>query len=103
MLKKYIPYLLYKKIKNFTHHKIPDYRNAIIVARNPGQAKRATAFAERLRLGIAVIHGDLEKELESESNDGRNSPPPVSTVLKRNLNFQSYNLNKFSIRNISNK
>jgi hypothetical protein len=54
-------------------------------------------------LGIAVIHGDLEKELESESNDGRNSPPPVSTVLKRNLNFQFYNLNKFSIRNISNK
>jgi phosphoribosylpyrophosphate synthetase len=67
---------------NYIQHKIPDYRNAIIVARNPGQAKRATAFAERLRLGIAVIHGDLEKELESESNDGRNSPPPVSTVLK---------------------
>lgn len=49
------------------------------MARNPGQAKRATAFAERLRLGIAVIHGELEKELEpeSESTDGRNSPPTL--------------------------
>lgn len=67
---------------NYIQHRIPDYRNAIIVARNPGQAKRATAFAERLRLGIAVIHGELEKDVESEINDGRNSPPPSSTVLK---------------------
>lgn len=64
---------------NYIQTKIPDYRNAVIVARNPGQAKRATAFAERLRIGIAVIHGELEKELEpeSESTDGRNSPPTL--------------------------
>nr|CAD7401890.1 unnamed protein product [Timema poppensis] len=37
---------------------IPDYRNAVIVARNPGSAKKATSYAERLRLGIAVIHGE---------------------------------------------
>ncbi len=49
---------------NYIQTKIPDYRNAVIVARHPGQAKRATAFAERLRLSIAVIHGELEKELE---------------------------------------
>ena len=30
---------------------IPDYRNAVIVARNPGSAKKATSYAERLRLG----------------------------------------------------
>jgi phosphoribosylpyrophosphate synthetase len=59
----------------FNSNQIPDYRNSIIVARTPGQAKRATAFAERLRLGIAVIHGDHEKEPESEI-DGRNSPLP---------------------------
>ncbi len=68
-------------------NKIPDYRNAIIVARNPGQAKRATAFAERLRLGIAVIHGELEREPENESNDGRNSPP--SLVLTKSI-FHSF-------------
>ncbi|XP_049952115.1 uncharacterized protein LOC126463402 [Schistocerca serialis cubense] len=40
---------------------IPDYRNAVIVARNPGSAKKATSYAERLRLGIAVIHGEQEE------------------------------------------
>lgn len=61
---------------------IPDYRNAVIVARNPNAVKRVTSYAERLRLGIAVIHGE-EKEDESEKYDGRNSPPlPSSPVLQ---------------------
>ena len=66
---------------------IPDYRNAVIVAKSPLAAKRATSYAERLKLGIAVIHGEAkEEELE---DDGRASPPPsfsnrvtsVGTVL----------------------
>lgn len=57
--------------------KIPDYRNAVIVSRNPGSAKKATSYAERLRLGIAVIHGE-QKESESDMVDGRYSPPPVT-------------------------
>lgn len=56
---------------------IPDYRNAVIVARNPGSAKKATSYAERLRLGIAVIHGE-QKEAESDMVDGRYSPPTLS-------------------------
>ncbi|XP_064600190.1 phosphoribosyl pyrophosphate synthase-associated protein 2-like isoform X2 [Liolophura sinensis] len=52
---------------------IPDYRNAVIVARNPNQVKRATSYAERLRLSIAVIHG--EEPVETEEDDGRHSPP----------------------------
>lgn len=55
---------------------IPDYRNSVIVARNPGSAKKATSYAERLRLGIAVIHGE-QKEAESDQVDGRYSPPPT--------------------------
>jgi len=55
---------------------IPDYRNAVIVARNPGSAKKATSYAERLRLGIAVIHGE-QKDAETDEIDGRNSPPNV--------------------------
>lgn len=47
----------------------------MIVARNPGTAKKATSYAERLRLGIAVIHGE-QKEAESDEIDGRYSPPP---------------------------
>ncbi|XP_052266152.1 phosphoribosyl pyrophosphate synthase-associated protein 2-like isoform X2 [Dreissena polymorpha] len=53
---------------------IPDFRNAVIVARNPNSVKRVTSFAERLRLSIAVIHGE---EKDEDEPDGRNSPPPV--------------------------
>lgn len=58
---------------------IPDYRNSVIVARNPGSAKKATSYAERLRLGIAVIHGE-QKESESDEVDGRYSPPLTKCV-----------------------
>lgn len=66
---------------------IPDYRNSVIVARNPGSAKKATSYAERLRLGIAVIHGE-QKEAESDEIDGRYSPPtlPWSVFLRLHMN-----------------
>ncbi|RZF37882.1 hypothetical protein LSTR_LSTR009982 [Laodelphax striatellus] len=67
------PFLL-----QYIQDSIPDYRNAVIVARNPGSAKKATSYAERLRLGIAVIHGE-QKEAESDMVDGRYSPPPPAT------------------------
>ena len=47
----------------------------MIVAKNPLAAKRATSYAERLRLGIAVIHGEAKDE--EDDLDGRASPPPV--------------------------
>lgn len=46
------------------------------MARNPGSAKKATSYAERLRLGIAVIHGE-QKVAESDEVDGRYSPPTL--------------------------
>ncbi|CAD6993023.1 unnamed protein product [Ceratitis capitata] len=67
------PFLL-----QYIQESIPDYRNSVIVARNPNSAKKATSYAERLRLGIAVIHGE-QKEAESDEVDGRYSPPPVSS------------------------
>uniref|UniRef100_A0A6M2DSQ8 Putative ribose-phosphate pyrophosphokinase n=1 Tax=Xenopsylla cheopis TaxID=163159 RepID=A0A6M2DSQ8_XENCH len=68
------PFLL-----QYIQDSIPDYRNSVIVARNPGSAKKATSYAERLRLGIAVIHGE-QKESESDEVDGRYSPPTVPSV-----------------------
>lgn len=61
--------------------KIPDYRNSIIVARNSGQAKRATAIAERLGLSIGVIHGADDKDAQTDSENSTQPPP---TSLKRN-------------------
>lgn len=40
---------------------------------------RAQSFAERLRLGIAVIHGEAQ-DAESDLVDGRHSPPMVRSA-----------------------
>ncbi|CAN9510540.1 unnamed protein product [Ophioblennius macclurei] len=58
----------------YIQEEIPDYRNAIIVAKSPSAAKRAQSYAERLRLGLAVMHGEAHHS-ESDMADGRQSPP----------------------------
>ncbi|XP_059510065.1 phosphoribosyl pyrophosphate synthase-associated protein 2 isoform X2 [Stegostoma tigrinum] len=68
------PFLL-----QYIQEEIPDYRNAVIVAKSPASAKRAQSFAERLRLGIAVIHGEVQ-DAESDLVDGRHSPPTVKNA-----------------------
>ncbi|CAK6963304.1 phosphoribosyl pyrophosphate synthase-associated protein 1 isoform X2 [Scomber scombrus] len=60
----------------YIQEEIPDYRNAIIVSKSPSAAKRAQSYAERLRLGLAVIHGEAQCS-ESDMADGRHSPPCV--------------------------
>jgi ribose-phosphate pyrophosphokinase len=65
------PFLL-----QYIKENIPDYCNAVIVARHPDTAKRVTSYAERLGLGIAVIHGNPPARGQSEDDDGRHSPPP---------------------------
>ncbi|CAK8691844.1 phosphoribosyl pyrophosphate synthase-associated protein 2-like [Clavelina lepadiformis] len=64
------PFLL-----QYIQDQIPDYRNAVIVAKTPASAKKAQSYAERLRLGIAVIHGEPQ-DFDSDLEDGRHSPPP---------------------------
>nr|XP_022317999.1 phosphoribosyl pyrophosphate synthase-associated protein 2-like [Crassostrea virginica] len=68
---------------DYVERLIPDYRNAIIVARNPNSVKRATSYAERLRLGIAVIHGEEKYDDEDKEDDGRNSPPLCRVEYKK--------------------
>lgn len=51
----------------------------MIVAKNPLVAKRASSYAERLRLGIAFMHGEVKEEDDEE--DGRASPPPFQPKL----------------------
>uniref|UniRef100_A0AC34QYC5 Ribose-phosphate pyrophosphokinase N-terminal domain-containing protein n=1 Tax=Panagrolaimus sp. JU765 TaxID=591449 RepID=A0AC34QYC5_9BILA len=65
------PFLL-----QYIRDEIPDYRNAVIVAKSPGVMHKATSYADRLRLNIAVIHGEEGKESEETLKaDGRQSPP----------------------------
>lgn len=79
---------------------IPDYRNAVIVAKNPNAVKRATSYAERLRLGIAVIHGE-EKVSDSDADDGRSSPPlpDEESRTKQGMEFfpGAFYLHKFTL------
>ncbi|XP_038569720.1 phosphoribosyl pyrophosphate synthase-associated protein 1-like isoform X3 [Micropterus salmoides] len=63
----------------YIREEIPDYRNAIIVAKTPSAAKRAQSYAERLRLGLAVMHGEAHQS-ESDMVDGRQSPPLSRTT-----------------------
>ncbi|XP_076585627.1 phosphoribosyl pyrophosphate synthase-associated protein 1-like isoform X3 [Chaetodon auriga] len=58
----------------YIQEEIPDYRNAIIVAKSPSAAKRAQSYAERMRLGLAVMHGEAHHS-ELDMADGRHSPP----------------------------
>ncbi|XP_078258044.1 LOW QUALITY PROTEIN: phosphoribosyl pyrophosphate synthase-associated protein 1-like [Rhinoraja longicauda] len=74
------PFLL-----QYIQDEIQDYRNAIIVAKSPAAAKRAQSYAERLRLGLAVIHGEAQYA-EYDMVDGRHSPPAVkNTVIHSGL------------------
>jgi phosphoribosylpyrophosphate synthetase len=51
--------------------------------------RRANAYAERLRLSLAVIHGESKDgeppEEDEEEDDGRNSPPPVHHTHRASL------------------
>ncbi|CAJ0933728.1 unnamed protein product, partial [Mesorhabditis belari] len=65
------PFLL-----QYIRENVSDLRNAVIVAKSPGVMNKATSYAERLRLGVAVIHGEQKDDGESGQEDGRQSPPP---------------------------
>ncbi|KAI9811724.1 MAG: ribose-phosphate pyrophosphokinase [Pycnora praestabilis] len=43
-------------LKRYIEHKIPDYKQAVIVSPDAGGAKRATAIADGLEMDFALIH-----------------------------------------------
>lgn len=66
----------------YIQDQIPSHQNTVIVAKTPSAAKKAQSYAERLRVGIAVIHGEAQVyEGDQDHEDGRNSPPPVDQVV----------------------
>lgn len=52
-----------------------DRSNLVVVAHHTSSMRRATAYAERFRVDIAVLHGS--PEAETDVVDGRSSPPPI--------------------------
>lgn len=50
---------------------VPDYRDAVVVSKNPGGTKRVTALADSLKINFAMIHTDRRraKDLYSQNKD----------------------------------
>ncbi|CAF0930249.1 unnamed protein product [Adineta ricciae] len=86
---------------DYIQQQIPDWRNSVIVARTPSQAKRVTGFAERLKLNIAVIHGCQDGDIESEEADGRNSPPPPLSGVDNSIASMSKRRSVFTIPSLA--
>jgi len=59
---------------------VPDFKNSVIVAKSPEVMNKASSYADRLRVGLAVIHG--EQKSSDESADGRQSPPMTNKLRK---------------------
>lgn len=66
------PFLL-----QYVQESIPNYKNGVIVAKDPGSTKKAISYAEKLGLDIAVLHGKSQTS-ESDQVDGRCSPPELN-------------------------
>ena len=50
---------------------VPDYKDAIVVSKNPGGTKRVTALADSLKINFAMIHTDRRraKDLYAQNKD----------------------------------
>ena len=68
------PFLL-----QYIQEEIPNYRNAVIVAKSPDAAKRAQSYAERLRLGLTFVD-EAAAGTYRDMDDGRHSPPMVKNA-----------------------
>lgn len=49
--------------QNYIQHRIPNYKEAVIVSPDAGGAKRATAIADSLKLSFALIHKERRSQL----------------------------------------
>uniref|UniRef100_A0A914ZZR1 Ribose-phosphate pyrophosphokinase N-terminal domain-containing protein n=1 Tax=Parascaris univalens TaxID=6257 RepID=A0A914ZZR1_PARUN len=82
------PFLL-----TYIRNRIPDYRNAVIVAKSPDVMHKATSYADRLRLSVAVIHGEAKQGDCQVEEDGRQSPPlenyPAGSSRRLSSSFSS--------------
>ncbi|KAF0295071.1 Phosphoribosyl pyrophosphate synthase-associated protein 2 [Amphibalanus amphitrite] len=75
------PFLL-----NYIVEQIPDYRNSVIVAKDPASCKRATSYAERLRVAASVCFGEVDPSrimsvgVTGVPMQAAKEKPPISVV-----------------------
>ncbi|GMT07365.1 hypothetical protein PENTCL1PPCAC_29539, partial [Pristionchus entomophagus] len=72
----------------FIKQNISDFKNAVIVAKNPEVLPKATSYCDKLKCGVAVIHGtySCERQAQQASSESGNADsesamsPPLSLV-----------------------
>ena len=63
-------------IASWIRKNVPDWRDAVVVSKNPGGSKRVTSFADTLKLSFGII-----------TTDRRRSPVLSSTILEGSALF----------------
>ncbi len=48
-------------LASWIRHNVPDYKNSVVVSKNPGGTKRVTALADSLKVNFAMIHTDRRR------------------------------------------
>lgn len=48
-------------LANWVVNNVPDYKEAVVVSKNPGGTKRVTALADKLKINFAMIHTDRRR------------------------------------------
>ncbi|OTF71835.1 phosphoribosylpyrophosphate synthetase-associated protein-like, partial [Euroglyphus maynei] len=54
--------------------------DVVIVAEHTSAVRKATGYAERLKVDLAILHGTDDKLADTDEIDGRSSPPPVKEI-----------------------
>ncbi|KAG0669761.1 Ribose-phosphate diphosphokinase [Kluyveromyces marxianus] len=65
---------------------VEDYREAVVVSKNPGGTKRVTALADSLKINFAMIHTDRRrsKDLYAQNKDKTQLRQRKQSMLRKN-------------------
>lgn len=65
---------------------VEDYRDAVVVSKNPGGTKRVTALADSLKINFAMIHTDRRrsKDLYAQNKDKKQLMQRKQSMLRKN-------------------
>lgn len=80
---------------------VDDYKNAVVVSKNPGGTKRVTALADSLKINFAMIHTDRRRTADVLAQKKKEAKQRrQSAVRRRSSNKRSDTLDEDEVENI---
>lgn len=80
---------------------VDDYKNAVVVSKNPGGTKRVTALADSLKINFAMIHTDRRRTADVLAQKKKEAKQRrQSAVRRRSSNKRSDTLDDDEVENI---